>query len=244
LIDLIDLIISLVGVKKKMGVNGLNSKLLTYLVEKDVAPGDRLPPLAELALRLDLSIGKLREQLELARHLNLVSVRPRLGIHRERFDFLAAVRTSLIFALATGEATFAQFSALRQMIETNMWHEAVSRLTDEDKENLRQIVAVAWSKLQGDPPHIPNEEHRQLHLTIFSRLNNPFVQGLLAAYWEAYESSELTRYVEYVYWTQVWDYHSQIVEAICSGDHDRGLRCLVTHFSLLPEVPAVLNAAP
>jgi DNA-binding FadR family transcriptional regulator len=223
--------------------NGLNSRLLNYLVEESVAPGDRLPPLAELATALDVSVGKLREQLELARHLNLVSVRPRLGIHREPFDFLAVVRTGLIFALATGEATFAQFSTLRQTIETSMWHEAVTRLTEDDKENLRQIVTVAWSKLQGEPPHIPNDEHRQLHLTIFSRLNNPFVQGLLAAYWEAYDASELTRYVEYVYWTQVWDYHSQIVDAICAGDFDRGLDCLVTHFRLLPEAPALLKSA-
>jgi DNA-binding FadR family transcriptional regulator len=225
------------------GPNGFNSELLNYLLDHSVAPGDRLPPLVELATTLDVSVGKLREQLELARHLNLVSVRPRLGIHREPFDFLAAIRTSLFFALATGEATFAQFSGLRQTIETSMWHEAVSRLTEGDKEKLRHIVTLAWSKLQGEPPHIPNEEHRQLHLTIFSRLNNPFVQGLLTAYWEAYEASELTRYVEYVYWTQVWDYHSQIVDAICAGDFDQGLQCLIKHFSLLPEVAAVPQPA-
>jgi DNA-binding FadR family transcriptional regulator len=222
-----------------LSLNGLNCELLNYLVENGVAPGDRLPPLAELATTLDVSVGKLREQLELARRLNLVSVRPRVGIHREPFDFLAAVRTSLFFGLATGEATFAQFSGLRQKIETSMWYEAVARLTEEDKEKLRQIVALAWAKLQGEPPHIPNEEHRQLHLTIFGRLDNPFVQGLLAAYWEAYEASELTRYVEYVYWTQVWDYHSQIVDAIGAGDFDRGLQCLIKHFSLLPEVPVI-----
>jgi DNA-binding FadR family transcriptional regulator len=222
-----------------MSLNGLNCELLNYLVENGVAPGDRLPPLAELATTLEVSVGKLREQLELARRLNLVSVRPRLGIHREPFDFLAAVRTSLFFGLATGEATFTQFSGLRQIIETSMWYEAVARLTEEDKERLRHIVALAWAKLQGEPPHIPNEEHRQLHLTIYGRLDNPFVQGLLAAYWEAYEASELTRYVEYVYWTQVWDYHSQIVDAIGAGDFDRGLQCLIKHFSLLPEVPVI-----
>jgi DNA-binding GntR family transcriptional regulator len=107
-------------------------------------------------------------------------------------------------------------------------------LTPEDLDKLCDIVDKAWSKLRGTPAHVPNGEHRQLHLMIFSRLQNPFVTGLLEAYWDAYEASELTRYARYEYWLEVWDFHERIVAALQAGDFELGRQLLVEHFSLLP----------
>jgi DNA-binding FadR family transcriptional regulator len=210
--------------------------LLKYLIEEEIEPGERLPSLIDLSQELGFSVGKLREELELARNLGFVSVRPRHGIRREKFDFHPAVQTSLLFGLASGEATFEQFSLLRRTIETNMWHLAVTGLTIEDTDHLFEIVAAAWKKLQGSPVHIPNDEHRELHLSIFSRLDNPFVQGLLQAYWDAYDAVELTRFADYQYWLDVWNYHEKIVEAIDEGNVEGSRQLLVEHFELLPTV--------
>lgn len=216
--------------------NSVNSELLLYLIDGELKPGARLPALTELSEELGVSVGKLREQLEVARQLGFVSVRPRLGTRREPFSFYPAVQTSLMFGLATGEANFAQFSQLRQTLEANMWHPAVAELQDEDLQQLHKLLARAKDKLHGSPVHIPNGEHRDLHLTIFSRLNNPFVQALLQAYWDAYEATELTRFADYQYWLDVWSYHEQIVEAICGGEFERGRQILIEHFQLLPTV--------
>ena len=210
--------------------------LLEYLIDQQIQPGDRLPPLTELSQELGVSVGKLREELEVARQLGFVSVRPRLGTRREHFDFYPAVQTSLMFGLATGEASFEQFSTLRQTIEANMWPRATALLTLGDKERLLEIVAQAWEKLQGEPVHIPNGEHRELHLTLFSRLDNPFVKALLKAYWDAYEAVELTRFADYEYWLTVWSYHQRIVEALCANDNERARQLLIEHFALLPTV--------
>jgi DNA-binding FadR family transcriptional regulator len=183
-----------------------DSDFLRYLVEEDLRPGDRLPPLSELSQEIGISTGKLREQLEVAR----------------------------TFA---GEATFEQFSQLRQKIESSMWPEAVKLLQPEDKEMLDEIVSSAWEKLRGRPIHIPNGEHRLLHLTIFSRLDNPFVQALLTAYWDAYEATELTRFADYQYWLDVWSFHEEIVLAIKNDDIIKGQQLLVEHFQLLPTAP-------
>lgn len=210
--------------------------LLKYVIDQEIKPGERLPALINLSQELGVSVGKLREELELARHLGFVSVRPRHGIRREKFNFHPAVQTSLSFGLASGEATFEQFSLLRRTIETNLWHLAVTSLTIEDTDHLFEIVAAAWKKLQGSPVHIPNDEHRELHLTIFSRLDNPFVQGLLQAYWDAYDAVELTRFADYQYWLNVWNYHEKIIKAIDEGDVKGSRKLLVEHFELLPTV--------
>jgi DNA-binding FadR family transcriptional regulator len=222
-----------------MDLAELDSAFLDYLIEHEVEPGQRLPTLAEMSQDIGVSVGKLREQLEVARALGLVSVRPRLGTRREPFEFAPAVRTTALFGLATGAASFEHFSQLRRAIEANFWSQAVALLTDEDKACLRQILLRAWSKLRGEPVHIPNGEHREFHLTIFSRLQNPFVQGILEAYWDIYEASELTRLASYRYWLDVWEYHERIVDAICAGDADAGRLLLLEHFQLLPTVAAV-----
>ncbi len=119
-----------------------------------------------------------------------------------------------------------------------MWHDAVVRLTAEDKANLRKILARAWAKLREEPIHVPNGEHREFHLAIFSRLENPFVTGVLKTYWEAYEASELTRFADYQYWLSVWNYHERIVDALCVDDFELGRQLLTEHFALLPTVAA------
>ena len=74
-------------------------------------------------------------------------------------------------------------------------------------------------------------------MTIFRHLNNPFVQGLLVSYWDAYDASELTRFMRYRYWVEVWSYHEQIVDALCADDFECGRQLLIEHFSLLPTEP-------
>lgn len=219
-----------------MKLTKLDSKFLEYLIENQIAPGDRLPPINEISGELGISSGKLREQLEVARHVGLVSARPRLGVRREPFDFLQVILTGTLFSLESGEASFAQLSQLRVAIETQLWLDAVTQLTPTDKEDLQSIISQAWAKLRGEPIHIPNGEHRQLHLKIFSRLHNPFVKGLLEAYWEAYEASELTRFATYDYWLKVWDYHERIVAALVTGDFEKGRQLLIEHFSILQTV--------
>ena len=228
-----------------MQLNKLDSPFLKYLIDTEAVPGERLPALTDISDELGISVGKLREQLEVARSLGLVSVRPRLGIQREPFDFSLSIINGLLFSLAMDEATFEQVSQLRQVLEAGFWDQAVALLTTEDKTRLRELVDEAWEKLRGEPIHIPNNEHRLLHLTIFSRLENPFVQGLLAAYWDAYEASELTRFVSYAYWVEVWTYHERIVEALCNNDFALGRQLLVEHFSLLRSLPATtVDVAP
>jgi DNA-binding FadR family transcriptional regulator len=220
----------------------LDSDFLKYLAQYHIEPGDRLPPLCDIGDNMGVSVGKLREQVAVARGLGVVSVRPRLGIQRETFDFSQAVLPAILFSMATGEACFAQLSRLRRAIEVSFWDEAVVSLMPEDKARLGQLVAEAWAKLRGDPIHIPNTEHRQLHLTIFSRLENPFVQGLLVAYWDAYDASELTRFMGYRYWVDVWTYHEQIVDALRADDFERGRRLLNEHFALLPAAAEAVSS--
>jgi DNA-binding FadR family transcriptional regulator len=215
------------------------SDLLNYIIKHGYQPGDRLPTISELQAteKLGISVSKVREQLEVARALGLVDVRSKTGTHLKEFSFTPAVRLSLFFALATDLSSFEQFSELRTHIEIAFWLEACSQITDEDKKELRGYVDAARAKLHDARVRIPFEEHRAFHLTIFKHLDNPFVIGLLEAYWDAYEAVELNRYAEYGYHTKVWDYHESILNAICAGDYDAAQEAFMQHTRLLHHQP-------
>jgi DNA-binding FadR family transcriptional regulator len=220
----------------------LESDLLGYIVEHDLKAGDRLPPLEELSAELKLSTGKLREQLEVARSLGLVEVKPRIGIRVTEFSFFPAIRFSLLYGLARDHKLFDAFGDLRNHVEFAFFHEAVSLLTDEEIRLLQDLVERAWDKLEGNPVRIPQQEHRDLHLTIFRRLDNPFVKGVLEAYWDAYEAEGLSVFADYDYLREVWTYHDGIVQGIASGDVDEAYRLLVQHTKLLQRRPKARSA--
>jgi DNA-binding FadR family transcriptional regulator len=216
-----------------MILSQLDSDFLRYLLANGHTPGDRLPSLNEISATTGMSVGKLREQFEVARALGLVDASPRRGIVRTGYDFLPAVRLSLLVALAIDPGYFAAFSGLRAHLETAYWDEAVVLLTEEDKERLRELVRSAWDKLSVPRIQIPFQEHRELHLTIYRRLANPFVVGILEAYWDGYEAVELNTFADLGYLQAVWRYHEAIVAAISAGEVVEGKRLLVEHMQLL-----------
>ena len=216
-----------------------SSELLLYLASLGEEPGQRLPSIRELSEQLGVSTGKLREQLEVARELGLVEVRPKTGIRTRAFSFYDTLRTGLRFALAIDPDCFEQFGLLRTHIEASFWKSAVACLQEQDKQELKQLVARAWDKLNGNPVQIPHDEHRALHLAIFKRFNNPFVKGMLEAYWDAYETVGMDLYTDYAYLREVWSYHDRMVQAILIDDPQAGYEALVEHTGLIHHRPEV-----
>ncbi len=216
-----------------MILSHLDSEFLRYLLAHGCQPGERLPSLDEISTEVGISVGKLREQFEVARVLGLVEASPRRGIRCLPYDFRPAVRLGLMIALGLDPEAFRAYSTLRIHLETAFWDEAVVLLTDEDKADLCQLVERAHAKLGESRIQIPYEEHRAFHLGIFRRIANPFVLGLLEAYWDAYEAVELNTYADYSYLQEVWGYHARIAGAIHNGEYAHGKELLIQHMRLL-----------
>lgn len=221
----------------------LDSELLNYIIQQNFQPGDRMPTISELKSdeHLGLSTSKIREQLEVARALGLVEVRSKTGMRLKEYDFAPAIRLSLFYALARDGRHFEMFNELRIHIEIAFWHEACALLTPHDLEQMRACVEQARTKLNDRWIQIPYQEHRTFHMAVFERLENPFVVGILEAYWDAYDAVELNRYADYDYLQKVWDYHERILEALVSGDIDAAQQAFVEHTRLLRYQPRLQN---
>jgi len=218
----------------------LDSDFLNYIIKHGFQPGSQLPSIQKLqeAEHLGVSASKIREQLEVARALGLVEVRSKTGTRLQEYSFAPAVRLSLFFALATKLHYFEQFSALRTHLEVAFWNEACALLTADDIAEMQGTIEAARAKLSGRWIHMPYQEHRAFHMTVFKHLDNPFVKGLLEAYWDAYEAVEVNRYADYAYLQNVWNYHERILNAICAGDFEAAKTAFVEHTHLLHYQPS------
>jgi DNA-binding FadR family transcriptional regulator len=94
------------------------SEFLRYLAANEEAESG-LPTLNDLSQELGVSLASLREQLEVARALGLVEIKPgRGGTRRRTFSFAPAIRQSLGYALALGDGHFQKYAELRNHVES------------------------------------------------------------------------------------------------------------------------------
>jgi DNA-binding FadR family transcriptional regulator len=195
----------------------------------------KLPPLDELARELGVSRGKLREDLLAAQAYGLVEMRPGDGTYVRPMDFYTAIRPLVLHSIASGSELFDRYYRLRAELEVAFWDEAARALQEEDMRRLEQVLEQAEQKLKGKSVEIPHREHRELHVILFGKLDNPYVRGILEAYWDAYEAVGLHRYFDLTYYERVWASHRQIVEAVRAGEWELSKTILRQHFTFLED---------
>ena len=211
----------------------IHSEFFLYLLQSAESDTVKLPALKDLSQELGISVSTVREQLEVAKALGLVDVKPRRGIRHIPYSFTPAVDASLCYAIQQKQSYFDDYVDLRRHLEYSYFPQSIELLNEVDHTVLRRLVKEAWDKLNGSPVRIPHLEHRELHMTFYKHLNNVFVSGLLEAYWDAYELVGLNVYADLEYLEQVWNYHDQLAEAAINKDKDRGLEILREHFNLM-----------
>ncbi|MBI9047865.1 MAG: FadR family transcriptional regulator [Anaerolineaceae bacterium] len=213
--------------------NNGHSALIQYLIKQNTSGKQNLPSLEQLRQELGVSLSSLREQLEVARIMGFVDIKPKTGTKIKNYSFTPAVLKSASYAVDIDPSLFKAYADLRNHIESSYWVQSVSLLTTADYQRLQELVTQANGKLNGKPISIPHYEHRELHMLLYSRLDNPFVYGILEAYWELYEAKGLNIYTDLSYLKQVWKYHERLVNAIIHGEFELGYKMLTEHRGLL-----------
>lgn len=213
--------------------NNSQSKFIKYLINCQVSGNQDIPPLSKLSKHLNMSVSSLREQMEVARNMGLIEVKTRTGIRILDYSFSPSVFQSIFYSIQLDRQNFLSYLDLRKHLEAGYWFQAASLLTGEDINDLRMILDRATEKINGNPSQIPHKEHKDLHLSIYKKLENPFVFGLLEAFWELYESAGLNVYTDKEYLNTVWQYHRQIIEALEASDLKRGYQVLLAHMDLI-----------
>lgn len=208
------------------------SALLSYLANT-VKEGKGIPSIAQLGVDLGLSNASVREQLEVARQLELVEVKTKTGIQVVPFSIKPAICLAGQYGLDINPNMIWDLYSVRQQLELCYWQEAVVKLGRKEIEQLGQIIDSAFAKIKNRPMIIPIDEHKDFHLTIYKPLNNTFLQSLLESFWTLFQSSENRLYSDQNSLENVWGYHKKIYNAIVSKEYEMGYDALFTHFDLV-----------
>jgi DNA-binding FadR family transcriptional regulator len=211
------------------------TNFIDYLLKFSFENKKNMPSIQQIGNDLGLSNPCVREQIELARNLGLISIQPRRGITILPYKFNPAVSKSLYFAIKSDIGFFNQFSNLRSQLEKAYFYNSIQLLEESDLSDLDEIINTALNKLSGHPIQIPHQEHRSFHLKIYDRLNNVFVKGLLESYWDIYELIGLDLFTDFAYLENVWNYHEKIIKAIKKEKFIEAFRLLDEHMDLIYE---------
>lgn len=209
------------------------SEFLRYIAEKSLSGEERIPALTVLSKELQVSVASLREQLEVARVLGFVDVKPKTGIRWLPYNFTPSLLLSVTYALSISSDFFEQFRDLRNHLEGAYFLESVANLTKIDIDQLKNIVLRAEEKIISRPPQLPHAEHREFHARIFSKIQNTFVQSIFSVYWEIYEYQGYAIINDLDYLKRVWHFHRLVYDGIQSGNIHQALEAFLEHKNLM-----------
>jgi GntR family transcriptional repressor for pyruvate dehydrogenase complex len=119
--------------------NKIVSSLLTLIKDKELLPGDKLPPERELAEMMNVSRSALREALRALAVMNVVEIRPGSGTFITTLSPEQLV-APLTFMFALDDATIFQLFEARETLELRKAALAAQHNLQHVEGNLRPLM--------------------------------------------------------------------------------------------------------
>ncbi|MFS0722823.1 FadR/GntR family transcriptional regulator [Paenibacillus sp. 1P07SE] len=214
--------------------------LLRQLNERELAPGDRLPSVVDLAARYGVGRSTIREAL------SAIKAMGRLDIRQGGGTFVIESPTPPPHpAQLQPEAWLDRSRSLRhilevrQVLETGAALLAASHRTEADLEQLRQTLAEMEAEL--DDERAGEQADIRFHLQIAAATCNPVIADLMASLsGRLHESMKDTRalwfYSERSSSERLLREHRAIYEAIAAGDGPEAARLMGQHIAKVEQV--------
>jgi len=142
------------------------------LIDGTLKPGDKLPPLSELANQMEVGISSVREAVKMLEGLGILESRQGDGtfviddLENDAFDMLS-LQLMLMPRSNDGLVGF------RRMYETAYTYMAMQNATAEDFEILESLVADQESRAKYT--HLGASDERDFHFAILNCTHNPYV---------------------------------------------------------------------
>ena len=207
------------------------TSLLNYLAEASKNKQD-IPSIAELSQILGVSVASVREQLEVARQLGFVEVKPRKGIQRKPFSLVPLIRLGMNYGIHSEAQLLSEYIELRKHLELSYWDDAFEVLKDDQMDYMQFLVDIAFRKLQRKPAIIPTEEQSEFHLTLFRPLGNKVLISILEAAWAMEEDNGGKIIADLDEMLFSWRTRQFIVDALREKDRSKGKNALESLLAL------------
>jgi GntR family transcriptional repressor for pyruvate dehydrogenase complex len=162
----------------------LLNRLLLYVKERQLQPGDRLPGERELAERFSVGRNAVREALATLTALRVVEARPQSGIYLRKLSLDSSFET-LVLSTELGAMPTAKDVAetleVRAVLETQAIELACERRNDADLAAMRAILDQTVATLRAGGNIV--EHDQDFHLALVSATHNDILVRVLNAFY-------------------------------------------------------------
>ena len=199
----------------------VEQRLLAYIRTADLGPGDAFPGEEELAERLGVSRGVVREAVSRLRMLGVLDARRRRGtVLQEPDPFLGLERT--LDAGVFAEDTWAELTELRVIFELGLTELILRQTTPTAAHKLQDLAEKVENTTDRDAFIAADLRfHEHLCALAGNRLANRF-QSLLASFFAAARTHPANSYRP--------GRHRDLAQALAAGDAERFRTLMREHF--------------
>ena len=197
------------------------------VLERDMKPGDLLPPENALAAEFHVSRNVVREAIKSMEVMGVVRAVPGRGTELVPFSMDYLFRIMLFFQVPGNENTVRQMFDVRKALEMSYMHQAFYALSRDDVARLRQIMDKIRDSYEQEG--VFAELDREFHLSLFRPLKNDVLYNLMDAIWEIDVRFQLEKKRPHLAGSVAK--HEAIVKALEEYDYLAFAKAMEYHFS-------------
>ncbi|WP_049570280.1 FadR/GntR family transcriptional regulator [Streptomyces sp. SBT349] len=196
-----------------------------YIIRQGLRPGQPLKPEAELARLFGVSRNSVREAVKALESIGVLETRRGSGVFVKDFSF-APLLDNLPYGLMQGRRALSELLALRKTLESAMIGDAMRALTPASETALREVLAAMRQRAEAGLGF--EDQDREFHRQLFADLGNEMLLQLFDLFWVAYHRAAPA--APHRHPAEIHRSHALILQAVLSGDPDRGREAIRQHY--------------
>ena len=197
-------------------------RIINMIENGELREGEKLPSEPEFARQLGISRGILREGLAQLKAQGIISRKPKDGTYilplESRHPGMAQTTERMIKA-----SSFRNIMEMRDAIEQKAAVLAVERATDEELEELREIV------LKSEDHTGEDDLDYYFHYRLVELSGNSIFMGIVNSYFEEIREIRDKNLNDSSRRAQVQEEHMAIIDAICRRDRVGAVKAVEHH---------------
>jgi DNA-binding FadR family transcriptional regulator len=207
----------------------LQSLICNYIAENQLRPDDPLPAEGELAELFGVSRNSVREAVKSLQVLGVLVSRPGSGLFVGEFSFDPIV-DSLPYAIVVDYRDLADLLEVRRTLEVGMVEQIVKSRTDEQIEQLSEIIQRWKAEVTKDNDAYPADLDRLFHAVLIGGVQNQLIAKLLSMFWQVFYRASSMGQLEVPRDAMVtFACHVTVLEALKIGDSEALRASLIAH---------------
>jgi len=148
------------------------ARILSLIKERQLGPGDKLPPERELAAMMQVSRPSLRTALQALSLMNIIEIRQGDGSYITSLD-PKSLSEPLEFVFSLDDSTFLQLLEARKILEAGIAELAAQQITAEEIAGLKACLAQSSELVEDHEAFL--QVDRELHARITEASRNPIL---------------------------------------------------------------------